>query len=151
MRVARLVLRLTLALLLFFVGLGGLYGGWLLISNPTGAALGVDAALLEGSPFPDYLFPGIVLFTVNGLASCAAGLAALAGWRFAGHAGALLGLFLVAWILIQIAIIGYASDPPFQTIFGTIGLVEIMLGSGLALVERGLSSRSEPVQSDASD
>ncbi|MGY3090894.1 hypothetical protein ACVWYF_003958 [Hymenobacter sp. UYAg731] len=62
--------RSILIWLLGLLGLGALGGGGLLVIAPTGRLLGMPVAMLAGSPFADFLVPGIVLFTVLGVAPC---------------------------------------------------------------------------------
>ena len=56
-------------ILLFILGISALGGGWMLIKDPTGEALGISLELLKETAFNNYLIPGIVLFTFNGLLS----------------------------------------------------------------------------------
>ena len=56
-------------LLLLLNGIGALYGGYQLITDPTGSKMQIPLSFLENSPFNDYLIPGIVLFIVNGIFS----------------------------------------------------------------------------------
>ena len=49
-----------------FVGIGAIGGGLAAILNPQ-EPLGVSAELLKNSPFPNYLIPGVILFTIIGL------------------------------------------------------------------------------------
>lgn len=60
----------TLLWLLGLLGLGALGGGGLLAVAPSGRLLGMPVAMLAGSPFADFLVPGIVLFTVLGVVPC---------------------------------------------------------------------------------
>lgn len=62
-------MRVLTTILLFILGISALGGGWMLIMDPTGEALGIPMALLKSTAFKDYLIPGIVLFTFNGLLS----------------------------------------------------------------------------------
>jgi hypothetical protein len=65
--------RTTRNLLLFllgFLGVGALGGGGALALAPSGRLLGMPLSLLRGSPFRDFLVPGLVLFTVLGLVPC---------------------------------------------------------------------------------
>jgi len=56
--------------LLGFLGLGAIYGGGTLIISPSGELLGMPLSLLEHSPFNSFLVPGIILFSVLGIAPC---------------------------------------------------------------------------------
>jgi hypothetical protein len=62
--------------LLVFWGLGAIGGGVFLAKAPDGSAIGFELDLLDGTPFPDFLLPGIIL-TALGLA--AVGLAGVLG------------------------------------------------------------------------
>jgi len=59
--------RIFLALL-GFLGLGALGGGGALIVSPTGELLGMPLSMLEKSPFNSFFIPGIILFSVLGIA-----------------------------------------------------------------------------------
>jgi hypothetical protein len=56
-----------LKVLLAFLGVGALAGGAQFILAPDGRIIGMSSDLLAGSPFPDYLIPGILLFVVHGV------------------------------------------------------------------------------------
>ena len=60
---------IVLGALQLFIGIGAIGGGFMLVKDPSGKALGVPLSFLEGSPFRDFLIPGIFLLTVNGVGS----------------------------------------------------------------------------------
>lgn len=63
--------RNVLIALLLFLGLSAMGGGLLLIMSPSGKLLGrLPLSILEHSPFPDFLIPGIILFLILGLFPC---------------------------------------------------------------------------------
>jgi hypothetical protein len=62
--------RNVLLLLLALLGLGALGGGGVLALSPSGRLMGMPLAMLARSPFRDFLVPGIILFTVLGVAPC---------------------------------------------------------------------------------
>lgn len=117
---------LALAGVEIFVGLGALYGGGSLVMDPTGTAIGMPLTLLAGSPFADFLVPGLTLLLVNGVGSLVAAALALARVRWAGALGVALGAFLVAWILLQMLWIGAISW--FQPVILACGVAEAWLG-----------------------
>jgi hypothetical protein len=47
--------------------IGAMAGGGALTAAPSGGLMKMPVSYLSGSPFPDYLAPGIVLFVVLGL------------------------------------------------------------------------------------
>lgn len=59
--------------------------------DPTGGGMGMDASVLAGSPFPDFLIPGMVLLAVNGLGSLVGALASFAGCAAPDCSGPRLG------------------------------------------------------------
>jgi len=60
--------RSILIILLTLLGLGAIFGGGVLIISPSGALFKMPLYLLNNSPFNNYLIPGIILFSVLGLA-----------------------------------------------------------------------------------
>jgi hypothetical protein len=61
-------LRNVLIVLLAFLGISAIGGGGALILSPSGKLLGgLPLSILNHSPFPNFLIPGIILFVVLGL------------------------------------------------------------------------------------
>jgi hypothetical protein len=100
------------------VGVGALAGGWGLLTDAEG--LGAEAAWLEGSPFSSYLVPGLVLLVVLGLGMlvAAAGTLARRGWA-AAAAGA-QGVALVAWGVVETAVIGWQGAAQVALVLGFV-------------------------------
>lgn len=119
-------LRILLASLQVFIGLGAVGGGFMLILDPSGAAMGIPVSLLEGSIFRDYFIPGLFLFVVNGLGSLAGAVLTFVKNRSAGPVAIALGLILTAWIVIQVAII--RSFHWLHGLYFVLGVVEALLG-----------------------
>jgi hypothetical protein len=109
-----------------FIGVGALAGGLMLMLDPSGSGMGFPVELLEGSPFPDYLIPGVFLFAINGLGSLVGAGLSFARHRYAGEAAAILGAILMAWIAIQVTIIGSLHWLHF--LYFALGFVELGLG-----------------------
>ena len=101
--------RLALVALELFTALGALYGGGMLVADPTGKRIGFTLQMLERTPFRSYLVPGIVLLAVNGLGMLAVALGVLWRWRHAITASIGVGALLVGWIAVQLLMIGYVS------------------------------------------
>jgi hypothetical protein len=109
-----------------FIGLGALAGGFMLVKDPSGIALGVPLSLLDGSPFPDYLIPGIFLLVVNGIGSMIGAGLSFTRRLYAQEIAIVLGAILVAWIVIQVAII--RSFSWLHIIYFILGAVELGIG-----------------------
>jgi hypothetical protein len=60
--------RNLLLLLLALLSLGALGGGGILVVSPSGQLMGMPLSMLARSPFHSFLIPGLLLFTVLGLA-----------------------------------------------------------------------------------
>ncbi len=80
---------------------GGIFG--------LAGAPGVPAELLRGSPFANYLVPSLILLVVVGGAHAAAGGGVLRRTAGARRLSLAAGVILLAWIGVQVAIIGYVS------------------------------------------
>ena len=61
------ITRNLLIVLLAFLGLGAIGGGAVLIVSPSGKLIGMPLAILNPSPFSNFLIPGIILFFVLGI------------------------------------------------------------------------------------
>lgn len=107
---------ILLIALLLFLSFGALFGGWSLITQPDGSGLGMPSSWLAGSPFADYRIPGIILFTLFGLAPLVVvyGLIRRPSWRWADAllqplhmhwslaAALLIGVAQMIWIVVQL-------------------------------------------------
>ena len=109
-----------------FTGIGAIPSGWGMLSDTTGAGLGMSPDLLANSPLGSFLLPGLFLLIVNGFANLGAAVLSFTRSRFAGHAGILLGIALVLWIVIQVWWISLSSV--LQPLFFIIGIVNTWLG-----------------------
>lgn len=104
-RIKSAVVSIQLLVMLNAFG-GGYYG--------MAGAPGVHPAWLEGSPFSSYFVPSLFLFAVVGGGMETAGAAWLRRNRLAPWLSLGMGVILIAWIVAQLAIIGYVS--PLQPI-----------------------------------
>jgi hypothetical protein len=103
-----------------FLGVSALTGGGMLILDPSGESLSISLSYLDGSPFSNYLVPGLILFTVFGVGSFSViyGLVRRHSFSWLGALG--LGFGQVVWIVVQIAIIGETNL--LHLIYGGLGL-----------------------------
>jgi hypothetical protein len=119
-------LAFSLGILQAFISLGAVAGGLALILKPDGSNLGLPLEWLRGSPFSNYLIPGLVLLVVNGLGSLAGGVASFFRYRYAGEIAVALGAFLMMWIVAQVWWIGLSHW--LQPLYFGFGGVELGLG-----------------------
>jgi hypothetical protein len=100
---------------------GGIYG--------LSGAEGIPVQWLEGSPFASYYLPSLILLVVVGGSLLAATLAVFANARIARASAVSAGVILLAWILVQVGIIGYVSWMQPATAVG--GLLILVLSRRL--------------------
>ena len=119
-------LKYGLVSILLFNAASGLFGGWMLVSDPTGAKLQMPVTWLEHSPFNTYLIPGITLFLVNGIFSLWVTWMLIWEKRRAPFYLIVQGTMSLIWILVQIISIEMLSW--LQLLYGAIGLVLLVVG-----------------------
>lgn len=100
--------RLAIALLAF-LGFGAVGGGVALILSPDGSAMHWDRSMLAGSPFADFLVPGLILVGLFGLGSLATAITGLRRAPIAPFLAFAIGCAQMIWIVVELAIIGQLS------------------------------------------
>jgi hypothetical protein len=125
-------LRITAIVLLFVVSLNALAAGYSFIVEPSGKGLGITTEYLKPSaPFKDYLIPGIILFTVNGVLSSIIAVLAIIKQKHYPVFIVMQGCILSGWIAVQLTMV--TNFHPLHAIIASIGL--ILIATGLVLRE----------------
>jgi hypothetical protein len=124
-------------------GISGLVGGYALMTDPSGALIGLPLVWLEGTPFSDYFVPGIILLTVLGVCPVVVGWGLWRGRSWAWYGSVLVGASLAIWILVEIIMIGYQPDPPLQAFYGLLSLVILALSSARSVRQRLLQTAEQ--------
>jgi hypothetical protein len=121
---------------------GALFGGYSLIKDPSGEAIKLPLKLLNGTFFPDYLVPGIILFVMLGLFPLLLiyPLYFKPRWKFANKLNIYIGyhwawtytlytsIILLIWINLQMMILGTGSMMQGATgMFGILILIVTLL------------------------
>jgi uncharacterized membrane protein len=140
-RVAKGALALEVVL-----SIGALGGGLILMLAPRGEILPLPLSALAGSPFDTYFVPGLILFSVIGLGPLVAARLAWMRNPVAPVAAFVVGVGLLIWVAVEVAIIGYSNEPPLQAIYGILGVamllvaVRWLLDAGLPRSHRNLAT-----------
>ncbi len=113
------------AVLQFLVGIGAAISGALLIVAPSGRLLQAPPDMLKGSPFTDFLLPGLILFLVNGVGQLVASVLSYRMHKWSGYVGAVFGFGLMIWIFVQVNMIG--GGHILQYGYFAVGVVETAL------------------------
>ena len=87
--------------LLAVLGIGALAGGAMLVADSDGSAMGTTVAVLAGSPFPDFLIPGLVLAGLFGVGSFIVVAMALRRLPIAPFLAFAIGCAQMIWITVE--------------------------------------------------
>jgi hypothetical protein len=107
---------------------GAIFGGIGLVQNPK-SSLGLPVSQLEGTPFKNYLIPGLILLIVVGLFSLLVFVGLLSRWTAAWWLSLASGGGLVIWIITEVVLLGYlpGTGTGFQIGFGLVGAAIVIL------------------------
>lgn len=119
-------IEIILGIILTLVAVGAIPAGLAMILKPDGSIMHLPLDILHGSPFKDFLIPGLFLLGVNGMAGLAGAVICFVHSRYSALSGMLLGIGLVVWIIVQLLTTGLISW--MQPAYFTIGLIEIVMG-----------------------
>ena len=126
----RAIVKAISILLLLLNGAGAVYGGYQLITDPSGSKLQMPLSFLEHSPFQTYLIPGIILILVNGIFSFFTAATIFLGTKKYPWFIMVQGILLAGWILIQMMLLRMFYAPLHAT-FLVVGVC--LVGCGLYL------------------
>lgn len=119
--------RLLSIFLLVVSGITALFGGYLMISDPTGNSLGFPFYLLNGSVFSDYSMPGWVIFSTVGVFSAVIIFCILRKIKIYSFLIILQGVIICVLIFIQMLLLGESFI--IQYIFLILAIALIGLGA----------------------
>ena len=106
--------------LLLVQGVGGLAGGLSLALMPDGSIMKMPVSYLDGSPFSDFLIPGLILLLVLGVLPLVATAGLWLRRPWAWYAAFAVGCALMIWILVEITIVPFSW---LQPAFGVVGVL----------------------------
>jgi hypothetical protein len=131
--------KILLIMLLGFLSIGAFYGGLAFIIRPNGSLFRMPVEILSGSPFRDFLIPGIILLLTFGLfpllviwclikkpgSKFLNRLNLLYDYHFAWTFSVYIGVGQIIWISIQTLIIN--DTDILHTTFTGLGLLIICI------------------------
>jgi hypothetical protein len=129
----------VLVVLHFFIGVGALISGAMLFVAPDGHLMQWNTDQLSGTPFPDYLVPGIILFILLGVYPLLVGYGLLRkppwSWlesinpvkkqHWAWSASWAAGIIMLIWISVETLLLGFISF--LQPVIAVYGVLIILL------------------------
>jgi hypothetical protein len=122
-----------MAILHLFIGIGAVFGGLAAILQPH-SPMGISTDVLEGSPFENFLIPGLILFGFIGLGNSLAGIIVWRGSKMTGYISGFFGCGLIIWIIVQCWIMG---DVLFlHILYLVLGMIQAILGLRMLFYNR---------------
>lgn len=118
-------MRQVLFVLIAFVALTAIVGGLMMMAGPKGSSLLLGVDLLQGTPFRDFFYPGLILaFLIGGVNLAAVVMSMLQhrqryNWSLAG------GLLLCGWIIVQMLMLNTVHWLQLSYLF--IGILIVLL------------------------
>lgn len=129
--------RIAVGFLTGFIALTAIGGGVALLTGAEGDRF--PLAWLQGTPFPDYTIPALVLAVVVGGSSLVACVAMIRGRRESVMASMLAGGVMIGYIVVE-AIILKQEPPgptPIEVFYFSIGLAILLLAALARRAEHG--------------
>ena len=120
--------KITALVLLFFLGVSALFGGYMLVSDPSGKSLGMPLELLKGTPFIDYLIPGLILFLLIGVSSIIIAFLNIKSTKSFPLFISLQGGILIIWLTVQLILNNDFFFPDLHVPYYVIGALLVGLG-----------------------
>lgn len=124
------IIKIFAVVLLLFTSVSALFGGSMLVADPTGALLEMTPAVLKAGPFRDFFIPGIALFTLVGVSSLVIAVLVIKNRHLAPLLVIFQGIILVIWITIQVMVI--VEFNALQFVYSSLGILFIFLGSSMS-------------------
>ncbi len=115
-------------ILLLIPGIAALYGSWHFICDPSGKSIQIPIEVLDGTPFNDFLIPGIVLLFANGFLSLAVAILTIKKIKHHPWFIILQGCVLIGWLTAELIFNIELFFPIMHYPFYTIGILLIVIG-----------------------
>lgn len=124
----KIFLRILAIILLINLSFGAIYGGWMLVSDPSGGKFGWTIDLLAGTPFKTFLIPGIFLLVVLGNLSLVIVLLTIVKAKNYEWFIIIQGGILIAWLTIEIIMNNDLFEPIMHYPSYITGILLVIIG-----------------------
>ena len=103
-------------------------GSWGLIGDPSGKSIQIPLTVLEGTPFDDFLVPGIILLFAIGFLSIAVAIMTLKRSRHYSWFIILQGCVLIGWLTAEILFNKDLFYPAYHYPLYIMGILLVIIG-----------------------
>jgi len=122
------LIRIVVIILLFFLSLNAIGGSLFLIADPSGKLIQIPLELLNGTPFNNYLIPGIILLVSIGIFSLATAIATIKKTKSCIWLIIIQGCVLIGWLTIELLLNPLFFEPVLHFPLYVIGILLIVVG-----------------------
>ncbi|HLO70757.1 MAG TPA: hypothetical protein VK167_07810 [Flavipsychrobacter sp.] len=119
-------MRIFAGILILLHGIMAAICGIVLMRDVSGSEIGLQLSLLEHSPFVNYFYPGLILYTILGLGSFFTGICTLLKVRYYPWILVIIGNGIIIWIITQMIMIRLQFN--LQYVIAAIGITSLVLG-----------------------
>ncbi len=119
-------MRIFAGILLLLHGMVAAVCGIVLMRDISGGEIGLQLSLLAHSPFVNYFYPGLILYTILGLGSFFTGICTLLKVRYYPWILMIIGSGIIIWIITQMIMIRLQFN--LQYVIAAIGITSLVLG-----------------------
>lgn len=127
-------MRIFAGILILLHGIMAAICGIVLMHDVSGSEIGLQLSLLEHSPFVNYFFPGLILYTILGLGSFFTGICTILKVRYYPWILMIIGSGIIIWIITQMIMIRLQFN--LQYLIVAIGITSLTLGALLHKKEK---------------
>lgn len=114
--------------LLGYLGIRALLGGGQFIVAPSGAIVGLSPAVLSGTPFRDFLLPGLFLFVGLGVFPLVVLYGVYRSYQWAPAGALVVGVVLGVWAVVEGFVLGFGERLQYVNLVQAIVIV-VLAGS----------------------
>jgi hypothetical protein len=130
------LLRILVLCLLFLLGVSALAGSYHLISDPSGQALQMPLELLNGTPFRNYLIPGVILLLTSGISSLIIALLTIKKAKKYSVWIVLQGVALLIWLSAELVLNKDFYTPQLHLPYYVLGALLVIFGLRILVLEK---------------
>ena len=132
----KIILRVFAVILLTLLGIGGIYGGYMLFSDPSGKKFQWTVEMLEGTPFKNFLIPGITLFIVNGLLPLFIAILTIIKAKYYEWLIIIQGCILAGWLSAELIFNKDLYWPGMHISLYSMGIIFVITGIALLRISK---------------